>query len=301
MKKVVLMGGCVLVMASMLQAADAVIKVTPEWKAEIRKLAPSKPTVKPKAKRRLLVFNLMTGYKHWVTTNTTVMVEVLGDKSGAFDVVVSDDVHMFEADKLSEFDAVLLNNTCSKRDHRDLFLDALGEDKKDEVAALEKNLMEYVRGGKGLVLIHGGIVAFNNVPEIADMIGGRFDFHLPQQEMVLMPVDANHKLVKAFEGKPFVHVDEPYMFKGASAGKNFRPLLEVDVSKLKCGSRKQKVESDKRYAAWIKRYGKGRVFFSSPSHNARSFSQPQLLQFYLDGIQYALGDLECDDTPLKRK
>ena len=47
--------------------------------------------------------------------------------------------------------------------------------------------------------------------------------------------------------------------------------------------------------AWIKPYGTGRTFFSSPSHNAQSFEDPRLLQFMLDGIQYALGDLECDD------
>ena len=55
-----------------------------------------------------------------------------------------------------------------------------------------------------------------------------------------------------------------------------------------------------RYISWIKPYGEGRVFYCSPSHNAQSFENPKLLQFMLNGIQYALGDLECDDSVLGR-
>ncbi|NOR75818.1 MAG: ThuA domain-containing protein, partial [Draconibacterium sp.] len=54
-----------------------------------------------------------------------------------------------------------------------------------------------------------------------------------------------------------------------------------------------------KYVSWIKRHGKGRVFFVSPSHNAQSFEDVRLLKFYLDGIQYVTGDFKCDDTPIK--
>ena len=73
----------------------------------------------------------------------------------------------------------------------------------------------------------------------------------------------------------------------------------MDTSLLKCGRAQKKVVADIRYTAWIKKYGKGRVFYCSPSHNAQSFEKPELLQFLLDGIQYTLGDLKCDDTPKK--
>jgi type 1 glutamine amidotransferase len=287
--------------AGALRADEPVIKVTPEWKAEIRKIAPEKATVNPQHKRRILVCSLMTGYKHWVTPNTAAMLKILGDKSGAYEVVETTDVHMFAPEKLAAFDAVVLNNTCSDRGHRNLFLDALGADKMDEVKALEKSLLDFVRGGKGLIVIHGGIVTFNGCPEIVDMIGGSFYFHPPQQKVTITPVEPDHKLLKAFGGKSFVHVDEPYLFHGPYSQKNFRPLLVMDTASLKIPHRRKAVLSDVRYVSWIKRYGKGRVFFVSPSHNAQSFSNPHLLQFYLDGIQYALGDLKCDDSPLKKK
>jgi type 1 glutamine amidotransferase len=139
-------------------------------------------------------------------------------------------------------------------------------------------------------------VFLNNSPEFGEMLGGSFDFHPPQQEVVLNLAEPDHPLVKAFNGKPLIHIDEPYLFKNAYAKKNFRPLLVMDTSKLNCGNRQQDVMSDIRYCAWIKRYGRGRVFYCSPSHNAQSFEDARLLQFLLDAIQYTLGDLMCDDS-----
>jgi len=130
------------------------------------------------------------------------------------------------------------------------------------------------------------------------MLGGSFDFHPAQQEVACRVVEPKHPLVAAFDCKPLVHIDEPYLFNKAYERKNFRPLLEMDTSKLNCGTRTDAVRADVRYVAWIKRYGEGRVFYCSPSHNAQSFEQPELLQFMLDGIQYAAGDLPCDDTPV---
>jgi type 1 glutamine amidotransferase len=51
-----------------------------------------------------------------------------------------------------------------------------------------------------------------------------------------------------------------------------------------------------RYVAWIKPHGNGRVFYCSPSHFPESYQSATLLQFLLDGVQYAAGDLKCDDS-----
>ena len=49
--------------------------------------------------------------------------------------------------------------------------------------------------------------------------------------------------------------------------------------------------------SWIRRHGQGRVFYSSLGHNPELFWNPQILQHFLGGIQFALGDLEADATP----
>jgi type 1 glutamine amidotransferase len=49
--------------------------------------------------------------------------------------------------------------------------------------------------------------------------------------------------------------------------------------------------------SWIRRYEKGRVFYSAIGHGAPIFWNAALLQHFLAGIQYALGDLKADDSP----
>jgi len=121
--------------------------------------------------------------------------------------------------------------------------------------------------------------------------------------VTLYPVEPGHPVLLPFGGKPFVHFDEPYVMNRAYAQLNFRPMLEMDVSKLKLNSDKdkQKLAELPRYVAWIKPHKKGRVFFSSPSHNAQSFERPELLGFLLNGMQYVLGDLDCEDQPKTRE
>jgi len=274
------------------------------WVQKIRDIAPGKPEIQPVKTRKVLMFSRFTGYNHWVVPHTNEVIKVLGEKTGVFDVVISTDIFSFEKQNLKKYDAIILNNNCSKSPRRDLIMDALDEDtnfsegqKKSKAAELEANLINYVKKGGGLMVVHGAIVMQNNSEPFSEMVGGSFDYHPPQQEVTLELADPDHALLKAFKGKSFVHVDEPYLFNKAYTKKNFRPLLYMDTSKL---NRNKKPFDEKiKYVSWIKKYGKGRVFYVSPSHNAQSFEDARLLKFFLDGIQYVLGDLNCDDSPVQ--
>jgi enterochelin esterase-like enzyme len=49
--------------------------------------------------------------------------------------------------------------------------------------------------------------------------------------------------------------------------------------------------------AWVKSYGKGRVFFSAFGHSDSTYWNPTVLRHDLAGIQHARGDLPADDKP----
>jgi type 1 glutamine amidotransferase len=52
---------------------------------------------------------------------------------------------------------------------------------------------------------------------------------------------------------------------------------------------------DNDYAiSWIRDYGKGRVFYCSLGHDSYVFWDTKVLEHFLAGIQYALGDLEVE-------
>ncbi|MDF7826758.1 ThuA domain-containing protein [Pontiellaceae bacterium B12227] len=277
--------------------AGAIKPPTEEWVARIESLAPGKPTAVPAKPRKVLVFSLATGFKHTVAPHVKEVAKVLAEKSGAFEVVLNDDIAVFEKGSLAQYDAVLLNNVCPDRERRDVFWDVLKED--DKAAAYEANLLDYVAGGGGLVVIHGAIAFQNNSAAVSEMIGGSFDWHPKFQMVTLDLVDPVHPLVGGFEGKGFVHQDEPYLFKNAYKEKSFRPLLEMDVSKLNAETLEKKAVADGvKYVAWIKPHGDGRVFYCSPSHHPASYETEAMLRFLLDGTQYALGDLRCDDSPM---
>ena len=280
------------------------VEITNAWLAKIESLAPSEPTVKNMEKKRILVFSKATGFYHWTIPHNIEMLKILAQKSGAFEISNGYDIENFEKENLDQFTAVILNNSNPSGPDRDLFADLLRQnttladhDIAKKASDYEQNLMDYVAQGGGLMILHGAITVQNNSQAFSKLTGGSFDYHPKQQEMHVREVDAKHPLVQAFKGDGFTHVDEPYFFKNAYFDLNFRPLLYIEVDKLE--GLKKPVKEKINYVAWIKKHGKGRVFYSSPSHNAQSMDNPELLQFFLDGMQYVVGDLKCDDSPME--
>lgn len=278
--------------------------LTDEWLAGIQSIAPDRPTIVTHSEKHILIFSLHTGFEHWTIPHTEAVVKLLVEKSNAYQTTTSKDISVFNKASLKNFDAIVLNNTCSKPDHRNIFLDVFEQDstltEKERyrlAKEMETNLLDFVKEGNGLIVLHGGITMLNKSKEYSAMVGGSFDYHPKQQMIQVNLVDPKHPLVNAFKGASFSHIDEPYFFNNAYEDTNFRPLLAMEAQTI-VGKR----EAPKRniqYLSWIKKYGKGRVFYCSPSHNPQSYTNPQLLQFLLDGIQYAVGDLQCDDSPLK--
>jgi type 1 glutamine amidotransferase len=287
------------------EANQKIVPPTPEWEAAVRNAAPAKTTVQA-ARRKLLVFSRFTGYDHKVIPHVDRVFQILGEKSAAFDVTVSVDIESLTAKSLAAYDVLVLNNNCSKGTRRNLFLDVLETEAKyhdlseaqrtAKCNALEQSMLDFVAHGKGLVVIHGAPTLLNNSAKFTEMVGGAFHYHPANQLVTVRTVDPRHPLVAAFQGKePFIHRDEPYCFNGPYEKMNFHPLLTMDTQ----GMRDPKGEAAKmvRYVAWIKPHGQGRVFYCSPSHFPESYTSPTLLRFLSDGIQYAAGDLKCDDSP----
>ena len=282
------------------------IKINAEWLSKIESLAPNQPTIKNVEKKKILVFSKATGFDHWAIPHNVAMLKILAKKSNAFEIHIGYDISNFKKKNLKKYDAVILNNSNPSGPKRDLFWDLLQQNTSLTDAQItlkapvyQKNLINYVSKGGGLLILHGAITVQNNNPEFSRMTGGSFDYHPKQQEMHVKEVDPNHPLVQAFNGQGLTHVDEPYFFKNAYFNYNFRPLLYIEISTLK--GMKKEVSEKINYVSWIKRYGKGRVFYTSPSHNAQSMEKPGFLQFILDGMQYVVGDLKCDDSPIGKQ
>ncbi|MGA1235988.1 MAG: ThuA domain-containing protein [Limisphaerales bacterium] len=290
-------------------AASDIVPPSTAYEQTVREGAPDRPSATA-AKRRVLVFSLRTGYDHLVIPHVNRVVQVVGEKSGAYDADVTSALEPLLPANLAKYDVLVLNNNCSVGPRRDLFLDELetnpkyGGLSKDEKGVfadtLERSLLGFVANGRGLVVLHGGVVMQNSSTPFTSMVGAAFDYHPPNQEVILRSVDETHPLTRAFKDhNPFIHRDEPYVFKGPYVNLDFRPLLVMDTTKLKDAS--GRVDDDVRYVSWIRRHGEGRVFYCSPSHFPDTYLSPTMLRYLLDGIQYAAGDLKCEDSPIGRE
>lgn len=288
--------------------------VTPEWKAKVSDLAPAKVSAPVNKMRKVLMFSLATGYQHKVIPYANAAMEAIVEKSGVAELTISTNIESFSKNNLAKYDALIINNTCPTGRERHIFRDVLinkvdqygGQYKNlslqaraEKAARFEQNFIDYVADGNGLMVLHGAITMLNRNNDVSKMIGGSFDYHPRFQEVTLHPVESTHPMLKAFAGKKFVYKDEPYIFNGAYDQHDFRPLLKMNVEKLELSkgkSGRQPVPGKPRYMAWIKSFEKGRVFYSAPGHSEKTYERPEMLQFYLDGLQYVLGDLKVDDS-----
>jgi type 1 glutamine amidotransferase len=269
---------------------------------QITAAAPDKPTVQPTKPRRLLVFSRSYGFKHTSISYGRKAVEIMAKKTGAFEVVTSDDLFLFKPENLKHFDAIFFNNT-----NNEIFLpenfDKLSKDKQAAAVKLDeelkKNLVDFIASGKGLGVLHAGVASFRNWPEFGEIIGARFDNHpwVSGSEVTLKVDEPRHPVAQAFKNPTWVVSDEIYQVKAPYTRDNLRVLLSIDTEKtnMNVGGIHRK---DKDFAmTWIKSYGQGRVFYFALGHQHELFWNPVFLQHILDGIQFALGDLEGDTTP----
>jgi sugar phosphate isomerase/epimerase len=135
------------------------------------------------------------------------------------------------------------------------------------------------------------------------MIGARGASHKESDEHVHIKLDDSaHPLVRAFGSQPFDYRDEFFRVGAPYSRDRLRILLSIDTNRTDVAAGPAHVmRQDHDYAlAWIRNYGRGRVFYSTIAHNPYVFWDPRMLRFYLDAVQFALGDLPAPTTPSAR-
>ena len=274
------------------RAAAELKQPSAEEAARIEQAAPAHATAKPKRERRVLVVNQCEGFVHTSIPYAAVAFEIMGRKTGAFSVTAVNDLSILEKPELDTFDVIVMNNTTLRLPLLD------GADEAREARA-QQRFLDFVRSGKGLVGVHAATDCLYTWPAYGELIGGYFDGHPWNEEVRVRLEDPGHPLLAAFKGLDFTVADEIYAFRNDSRDA-LRVLMSLDVTKTNMNKQNIK-RKDKDFAvAWVHEVGKGRVFYFSLGHRHEIFWNPAILQCYLDGIQYALGDLPADATPSSR-
>jgi type 1 glutamine amidotransferase len=248
--------------------------VSDETVRKIEEALPEEATVTPARPRKMLIFSKCWGFRHGAIGVGKQALAMLGKQTGAYEPVISDDPEMLTPAKLAQFDAVCINNATTGK-------------APDEIV---QALADYVKRGNGIVGIHGATDG-----KLGAVFSGYFSGHPWHEDVRIKIDDPDHPLNRAFEGKNFVIKDEIYQFnKGAYSREKVRVLLSLDMET----TRHKGNRADQDYAvSWVRTLGEGRVFYCSLGHRDEIFWNAKILRHYLDGIQWALGDLKADATP----
>jgi type 1 glutamine amidotransferase len=142
----------------------------------------------------------------------------------------------------------------------------------------------------------------NQWPEFNTLIGGYFKFHWSDPQLITVKIDdPNSPLTAMFHGQEFEIHDETYTFAQDSfSRKNVHVLTSIDYDKMSSAdkAKESNPRTDGDYAlSYIRREGKGRVFYEGHGHSDRVYAMTPMLEHLRAGIQYALGDLKADDAP----
>lgn len=284
-------------------------KIPAHQARKIAEAAPAKAHVVPKKPRRVLIWitppHLMEKdpHKGYCIPYGTAAFETLGRKSGAFEPIVSGDLAMYLPENIWKFDAIVMNNSSgpwimpTDTDMCKKVFKKHGKKKAVVEQVLRRSLLDYVSNGGGIMAIHFAIGANRHWPGFQQLLGATFTGHPWNEEVGITVEEPGHPLVAAFSGKDFRLADEIYQYGDPYNRSNVRVLLSLDPERTNMGVKWIRREDNDFALAWVKSHGKGRVFYTSFGHRTELFWNSKLLQFYLDAIQFATGDLETLTAP----
>lgn len=279
---------------------------------------------------KLLVITESKGFVHSVVKRPApdkfCLVEEaltkLGKETGDFEAVCSQDSRKeITAENLKQYDAVFFYTT--------------GE--LDWSETQKADLLNYVKSGKGFSGSHCATDTFYRWTPYGDMIGGYFDGHPWHTKVKVLVEDktnpATKDLGESFEiTDELYQFRTPYnreklrvlMRIDPSWAKEKRldelkqiekrkkdtlakadklrqdgktaeaDKLQKDAEKMKPGVHRQ---DDDHALAWVRDYGKGRVFYTALGHREEVWKDPRFLSHVRGGLQYAMGKAIADATP----
>ncbi len=210
-------------------------------------------------KKALIVWGGWDG--HTPERSAGIVSDLLG-KHG-FEVTIDSTTEAFADERLGEYDLIVPVITMSRIEKEEL-----------------TNLIASVRAGTGLAGFHGLMCdSFRNEPDYQFMTGGQWVAHpgniIDYTVEVSRPDDPIMQGITDFPYRSeqyYMHVD---------------PSNEVLATTTFKGDLFDEIDGVVMPVAWKRRFGKGRVFYSSLGHVADEFAVPQMATMFERGALWA--------------
>jgi hypothetical protein len=210
---------------------------------------------------------VLSGANHNFKDSAPVIHEFLSAR-GDMSATLTDDKAILASPQLNEFDVCVFGTGFTRTVRQP---DGAVKREPDLTPEQEEGLFQFVRGGKGLVGIHG--TGWWIGGRAVDLIGGHANWHPPGLKFTVNVTDAQHPVMQGIsdfevEDEIYISAYDPYLHVLASAEWHGRP----------------------HPMAWVKSYGNGRVFYTTLGHGPGTFGQPTMQQLLAQGVKWTGGE-----------
>ncbi len=174
--------------------------------------------------------------------------------AAGFDVTTTEDRDEFTKERIAPYDVILDYTT--------------GEDLTDEQRG---GLLGGIVNGKGFIPVHSAADSFKNTPGYINMVGGKFLTHPPGQiELTFNVLNRTHPIMAGVED--FVMPEELYLMETYG---HFELLMSTFWKGFD------------RPIAWVKPYGKGRVFYTALGHGEVQTRNENFQRMIVNAVRWA--------------
>jgi type 1 glutamine amidotransferase len=238
---------------------------------------------------------VLSGRNNHDWRTTTPFLRKSLDGAGRFDVRVTEEPAGLSAATLASYDVVVSDYNGPR----------LG-------TGAEKALDEYVRGGKGIVIVHAADYAFGSLELLGDnqkragkfeppwteygkMVGAVWSAenpktgHGPRRVFDVKVTSRDHPIMR---GLPAVMRASDELYRGFRMTDPIQLLATAFDAAERSGTGKDEP------MIWVKSWGKGRVFHTALGHDVAAMMQPAFLLPFLRGVEWAAtGDVRDAAPP----
>jgi uncharacterized protein len=253
-------------------------------------------------KKLLAIGDVHTGYQHDSVSHALATIEQMGRRSGEYITYIRTDMQLITKDKIYGTGKYAATGTravnARNLDYFDaIFFYGLGEG--DLSVKQKSDLLSFVHDdGKGFVGAHSAIDAFYSWPEYGEMVGAYFDNH--PWGVLDAPIIVEEPSFPGMSQFPreFVMRDEIYVPTNAPySRKEVDVLARMDSSKVDLKVRDLHRTDGDFPVAWVKKYGRGNVFYSTFGHPDSAWDDPKMQKMYFEAIRWALGLVDYVPRP----
>ena len=212
---------------------------------------------------------------------TPLLRKTLED-TGRFEVRITEEFRGATAASLAPYDLVIVN--YFDRNNKNLWW---GE-------ATQSAFLDYVRSGKGLVIYHFSVAAFNGWEQWEKMCGGNWrpnqGHHSAKHSFNVDITDSDHPITKGLKKKLAQPDDELYANLKWQPKEGYRILATAyDDHALYNGKARQPIPGPgiDQPMLWVSNYGSGRIFVTALGHDAPAVSTATFQVTFTRGAEWA--------------